>query len=93
VRRPYESGWHSVVELTLALPHSDVQWRGWPHREGWRNSARIDSQARQGDDVRGFVFDLGTCRCQSIEWLSRGSGYGGGEAAGASSEAETHPRG
>jgi hypothetical protein len=32
---PYESGRHSVTELTLALPHSDVQWRGWPHQEGW----------------------------------------------------------
>jgi hypothetical protein len=37
----YESGWHSVTELTLALPHSVVQWRGWPHREGWRNNAGI----------------------------------------------------
>jgi hypothetical protein len=36
---PYESGWHSITDLTLALPHSVVQWRGWPHREGWRNSA------------------------------------------------------
>jgi hypothetical protein len=25
---PYESGWHSVTELTLGLPHSVVQWRG-----------------------------------------------------------------
>jgi hypothetical protein len=33
--RPYDSGRHSVTELTLALPHSVVQWRGWPHREGW----------------------------------------------------------
>jgi hypothetical protein len=40
-RRPYESGRHSVTELTLALPHSAVQWRGWPHRESWRNNARI----------------------------------------------------
>jgi hypothetical protein len=38
-RRPYESGWQSVAALTLALPHSVVQWRGWPHREGWWNSA------------------------------------------------------
>jgi hypothetical protein len=38
---PYESGRHSVTELTLASPHSDVQWRGWPHREGWQNSAGI----------------------------------------------------
>jgi hypothetical protein len=40
-RGPYESGWRSVTELTLASPHSDVQWRGWPHREGWRNNAGI----------------------------------------------------
>jgi hypothetical protein len=33
-RRPYESGQHSVTELTLALPHNAVQWREWPHREG-----------------------------------------------------------
>jgi hypothetical protein len=38
---PYESGRHSVMELTLASLHSDVQWRGWPHREGWRNRAEI----------------------------------------------------
>jgi hypothetical protein len=25
----YKSGRHSVTELTLALPHSVVQWRGW----------------------------------------------------------------
>jgi hypothetical protein len=28
-------------ELTLALPHSTVQWQGWPHWEGWQNSAGI----------------------------------------------------
>jgi hypothetical protein len=39
-RRPYESGRHSVAELTPTLPHSVVQWRGWPHRGSWRNSAR-----------------------------------------------------
>jgi hypothetical protein len=37
----YESARHSVTELTLALPHSDVRWRGWPHQEGWRNSVEI----------------------------------------------------
>jgi hypothetical protein len=37
----YESGRHIVTELTLALPPNVVQWRGWPHREGWRNSAGI----------------------------------------------------
>jgi hypothetical protein len=40
-RRSYEGGRHSVTELTLALPHSVVEWRGWPHREGWRNSVGI----------------------------------------------------
>jgi hypothetical protein len=40
-RGPYESGQHSVTELTLALPHNAVQWREWPHREGWRNNAGI----------------------------------------------------
>jgi hypothetical protein len=38
-RQPYESGRHSVTELTPALPHSAVHWRGWPHRGSWRNSA------------------------------------------------------
>jgi hypothetical protein len=36
---PYRSGWHSVTELTLALLHIPIQCQGWPHREGWRNSA------------------------------------------------------
>jgi hypothetical protein len=35
------SGRHIVTELTLALPPNVVQWRGWPHREGSRNSAGI----------------------------------------------------
>jgi hypothetical protein len=26
VHQPYESWWHSVTELTLALSHSVVQW-------------------------------------------------------------------
>jgi hypothetical protein len=43
--------------------------------------------------VRGFVFDLGACRCQSIKCPSRRSRYGGGEPVGALSEAETHSRG
>jgi hypothetical protein len=37
--RLYESGRHSVTELTPALPHNVVQWRRWPHRGSWRNSA------------------------------------------------------
>jgi hypothetical protein len=47
-------GEHGATELTLALPHSVVQWRGWPHREGWRNSVRIRfpsvSEGRHGVD-------------------------------------------
>jgi hypothetical protein len=43
--------------------------------------------------VRGFVFDLGACMCQSIKCPSQGSGYRGGEPMGASSEAEIRPRG
>jgi hypothetical protein len=54
---------------------------------------RYDSQARLGDGVRGFVFDLGACRYQSLKCLGRGSGYGGGEPARASSEEETRLRG
>jgi hypothetical protein len=38
---PYESGRHSVMELTLALPNSAEQWRGWPYQEGWRNNTEI----------------------------------------------------
>jgi hypothetical protein len=36
---PYGSGWHSAAELTPASPHSAAQWRGWPHRGSWQNSA------------------------------------------------------
>jgi hypothetical protein len=43
--------------------------------------------------VRGFVFDLGACMCQSIKDPSRGSRYGGDEPVRASSEAETRSRG
>jgi hypothetical protein len=38
-RQPYESGQHSVTGLTPAMPHSVAQWRGWPHRGSWRDSA------------------------------------------------------
>jgi hypothetical protein len=38
-RRSYGSGWHSATGLLLAMPHSVTQWRGWPHRGSWRNSA------------------------------------------------------
>jgi hypothetical protein len=40
-RQPYRSGWYNVTELTLVLPHSVVQWRGWTHKEGWRNNTGI----------------------------------------------------
>jgi hypothetical protein len=43
--------------------------------------------------VCGFVFDLGSCMCQSIKGPDRGSRYRGGELVRASSEAETHSRG
>jgi hypothetical protein len=43
--------------------------------------------------VRGFVFDLGACKCESIKCPGRRRGYGGGEPEGASSEVETRPRG
>jgi hypothetical protein len=51
VRRPYESGWHSVTKLTLFLPHSVVQRRGWPHHEGWQNSQDMIPKR-----VRGTAF-------------------------------------
>jgi hypothetical protein len=59
-RGSYESGRHSVMELTLALPHNVVQWRGWPHQEGWRNSAGTGFQGGvSGLAWQGFTFDLG----------------------------------
>jgi hypothetical protein len=42
---------------------------------------------------RGFVFDPGAYKCQSIKCLCRGSRYGGSELVRSSSEAEPHPRG
>jgi hypothetical protein len=42
---------------------------------------------------RGFVFDLGACKCQCIKCPCRGSRCGGGEPTRPSSEAEPHPRG
>jgi hypothetical protein len=47
-----------------------------------------DSQAR-----RGFVFDSGTCECQCIKCLCRGSRYGGSRTVRSSSEAEPRSRG
>jgi hypothetical protein len=68
---PYESGWYSVTELTPALPHSVVQWRGWPHREGRRNSVGIGFPG-VSEVWCGFVFDLGPCMCQNIKCLGQG---------------------
>jgi hypothetical protein len=39
VRPLFEGSAVLLRGLALALPHSVVQWRGWPHWEGWRNSA------------------------------------------------------
>jgi hypothetical protein len=60
-RRPYGGGWHSVTELTLASPHSVVQWQRWPHRAGgWWNStwAGFPGGVR-GPAWRGFALDPG----------------------------------
>jgi hypothetical protein len=92
-RRPYESGRHSVTELTQALLHSVVQCRGWPHRESWRNSRDMIPRRVRGTAQCGFVFDPGACKCQNIKCSGRGSRCGGGEPARASSEAESRPRG
>jgi hypothetical protein len=61
-RRPYGGGWHSVTELTLALPHSVVQRRRWPHRAGgWRNSAGAGFPGGvRGPAWRGFALVPGT---------------------------------
>jgi hypothetical protein len=90
---PYESGRHSVTELTLALPHSVVQWRGWPHQGGGETAPRYDSQAvsegRHGGDS---PLTRAPAVCRSIKCSGRGSGCGSGGPARASSEAETRPR-
>jgi hypothetical protein len=90
-RRPYETGRHSVTELTPVLPHSVVKWRGWPYRESWRNSVEIWFLG-VSETWRGFVFDPGACKCQSIKSSCRGSRYRAGEPVKSSSEVEPHPR-
>jgi hypothetical protein len=85
-----------VAQCHEADPGLTAQYRtvaGMASPGGWRKSAGYDSQARQRNDVRGFVFDLGAYMCQSIKCPIQGSSYGGGEPVGASSEAETRPRG
>jgi hypothetical protein len=54
---------HSVTELTLASPHSIVQWRGWPHRAGGRqNSAGVGFPGGvRGSAWWGFALDSGAC--------------------------------
>jgi hypothetical protein len=47
----------------------------------------------RGTARRGFVFDPGACKCQSIKCPYGGIMYGGGEPVRASSEVESHPRG
>jgi hypothetical protein len=60
-RWSYRSRRHSVTELTLALLHSTVQWRGWPHRTGvWRNNAGVGFPGCvRGPAWRGFVLEPG----------------------------------
>jgi hypothetical protein len=42
---PYESGRHSVTELTPALPHSAVQWQDGLTRRVGETTSGYDSQA------------------------------------------------
>jgi hypothetical protein len=46
--RPYGSGWHSVTELTLALLHNTIQWRGWPHEAEQRRDTIPKRRQRAG---------------------------------------------
>jgi hypothetical protein len=74
-RQPYESGRYSVTGLTPAMPHSGGD--GLTGGVGGTASGH-DSQAASGA-WRGFVFDLGACKCQCIKCPCRGSKYGCGE--------------
>jgi hypothetical protein len=57
--RPYGTRRHNVTKLTLDLPHSTVQWRGWPHRTGvWRNNAGVGFLGgARGPAWWGFALD------------------------------------
>jgi hypothetical protein len=99
-RRSYGGKRHSVTVLTLASPHSVVQWRGWPHRAGGRrNSVGVGFPGGvRGPVWWGFTLDLGACGVPAHLMLwSGGTGAAswarGGGPTLASSEAEFRPRG
>jgi hypothetical protein len=79
--RPYKSGCHSVAgaDIGLTAQYSTVA-----------GMASLGGLAEQRRDMtpRRVRETACTCRCQSIKWLGRGSRYGGGVPAGASSEAD-----
>jgi hypothetical protein len=91
---PYESGRHSVTELTPALPHSS---RTVPRMaaQGELAEQRRDMIPRrcQGAGVAGIrLWPMCSRRVRSFNALV-GSGRGGRELCTASSEAEIRPRG
>jgi hypothetical protein len=98
-RRSYGSRRHSVTELTLASPHSVVQWRGWSHKAGGRrNSAGVGFPSGvRGPVWRGFALDPGVRGVPAFNALVGGVGAAsrarGGGPTLASSEAEFRPRG
>jgi hypothetical protein len=94
-RWPYESGWHSVTELTLASPHSVVQWQGWPHGGG-------GGLAEQRRDMTPRCVGGTTCVDSSSTWAPAGvralnapvGGAGtGGRARESFERGGLHPRG
>jgi hypothetical protein len=91
VRGPYESGRHSVIELTSALPHSVIQWRGWPHREVGETAPGYDSQAvSEGRHGVDSSLTQAPALFLNIKYPGRGSGCESSEPARPSSEAESH---
>jgi hypothetical protein len=88
------SGWHSVTELTLALPHSDYNGGdGLTGRVGETApgyDSQVVSEGRHGVDSS---LTRAPALCQNIKCSGRGSGCRSREPARASSEAEPHPRG
>jgi hypothetical protein len=94
-RRPYESGRHSITELTLALPRAQCRIVAGMASSGGLAEQHRDMILRRVRGVawRGFVFDQGACICHNIKCSGRWSRYGGGELVKASSEAETRTRG
>jgi hypothetical protein len=95
-RRPYKSGWHSVAELTLALPHSTVQWQdGLTGRVGGTAPGR-DSQACQRRGVDSSL-TLAPASVRALNAPVGGAGMGRRdhealERGGTSPEGATVPR-